>query len=551
MEKIALYCRVSTINQSKAETIDTQVNALNSVYKGRNVVQLYKEQVSGSETNRPVLNRLMEDAKKGLIDTVAVYHLDRLSRSTAFYYYLKDNFFKKYKIAFEVMGRPMTDSPDDLLRGGFDALIAEAMKLRIVKGMYDGKIRKADDKELLGCRPPYGYSLIKVNRNEKKAAEYVIEPTESRMVQNMFDIYLQESSIRQTAKKMQKLGVIGRNGKPIDVKTVAKMLRNETYIGNHYWGRTYACEAQYHIKKERKNKLSGRIVRPREEWKLIPVAPIVDKNIFDKVQKMLAKKKSEYHRETKYQFLCQGIIKCVDCGRTYFGKHKSRSQRQRCAGASHFAYICPQRYGNKLGEQHCHSREMSVRKLDKAVWDYVASLATNPEQVKESVMFLFEENKTKEDENRNVFNSLIKQRDEVKKQKSKLLDLYVDGRYSKEDLDSKLGEINSKEEILLKDIKEIETKLEQIKYNKVLDKEIQEYLVQFKEGVENYTFEERKGFVKRLVKEINIQKDGKIVINGILPPVLNMRKNQEVGSEVSGVVEDTQYLFKLPMGTRL
>ncbi len=542
MEKIALYCRVSTVNQSKAETIDTQLNALLPIYKGRNV-QIYKEQISGSEFSRPVLNKLIEDASRGLFKTVGVYHIDRLTRSTAFYYYLKENLFKKYNISLEVMGRPLTESPDDVLRGGFDALIAEATKLRIVMGMMDGKKSKAERGELLGCTPSYGYSLIKRNRDKGTQARFVIDPAEAEVVKKMFNIYLRENSIRQTGKKLQALGIIGRNGKPIGIKTVAKMLRNENYIGNHYWGRSIACEAKYHFKKERKTKLTGRKLKPREEWKLVKIPAIVDKNLFDRVQKMLKKGKSEYLKPTKYHFLCQGLIKCVECGRTYFGKRKSLSHRQNRKTGDHFAYICPQRFGSELGEKRCHSREMSVRKLDKKVWDKILEIICHPETFTESLKYSFEENIVKEEDNRRIFNGLMSQKDQLKKQKSRLLDLYVDDRYSKEDLDVKLGELNAREESLNGGIEDIEIKLEKIKYNSITNKRIKKYLIQFKAGIGNKTFEEKKAIVRDLIKEINILKDGTVIIKGIVEelPVLKMNIKQDVVAVGSGASQDTQY----------
>ena len=543
MEKIALYCRVSTVNQSKAETVDTQLNALLPIYKGRKV-QIYKEQISGSEFSRPVLNKLIEDASKGLFKTVGVYHIDRLTRSTAFYYYLKENLFKKYNISLEVMGRPLTESPDDVLRGGFDALIAEATKLRIVMGMMDGKKSKAERGELLGCKPPYGFRLIKRNREKGTQARFVIDQKEAEMVKEMFNIYLRENSIKQTARKLQAMGVIGRNGKPIDIKTVAKMLRNENYIGNHYWGMSSVCEAKYHLKKERKAKLTGRKVKPREEWKLVKVPAIVDKKIFDRVQRMLKKRKSEYLKPTKYHFLCQSIIKCVECGRTYFGKRKSLSNRQQRKTGDHFAYVCPQKFGVKLGEKRCHAREMSIRKLDGRVWGKILKIVYHPEEFTESLKYALEENAAKEEDNRKIFSGLISQKDNLKNRKSKLLDLYIDNRYSREDLDAKLAELNSEEETLNRSVEETEAKLEKIKYNNMTNERIRQYLGQFRDGIENKTFEEKKAIVRDLIKEINILKDGKVIIKGVVEelPVLKMNLKRDLVSVGSGVIQDTQYL---------
>jgi site-specific DNA recombinase len=82
MEKrIAFYCRVSTAQQEKEETIEVQQLKLKEIYQGQNVVKEYSDNgVSGGSLDRPAMNQLREDAKKDLFDVVAVYSLSRLSR---------------------------------------------------------------------------------------------------------------------------------------------------------------------------------------------------------------------------------------------------------------------------------------------------------------------------------------------------------------------------------------------------------------------------------------------------------------------------------------
>lgn len=66
------YARVSTVEQN----LDAQVDALNET--GCEII--FKEKISGTKKNRPELKRLMDHVRPG--DTVVVYKLDRLGRST-------------------------------------------------------------------------------------------------------------------------------------------------------------------------------------------------------------------------------------------------------------------------------------------------------------------------------------------------------------------------------------------------------------------------------------------------------------------------------------
>ncbi|MDD2229546.1 MAG: recombinase family protein [Candidatus Cloacimonetes bacterium] len=65
------YARVSTQDQN----LDLQRDALNKA----GVEKIFEEKMSGSVRDRPELNRLMEQLRKG--DTLAIWKLDRLGRS--------------------------------------------------------------------------------------------------------------------------------------------------------------------------------------------------------------------------------------------------------------------------------------------------------------------------------------------------------------------------------------------------------------------------------------------------------------------------------------
>ena len=54
---------------------------------------------TGGNMDRPALKRLMEDIKSGLIDTVVVYKVDRLSRSLADFAKLIE-LFDEHKVSF-------------------------------------------------------------------------------------------------------------------------------------------------------------------------------------------------------------------------------------------------------------------------------------------------------------------------------------------------------------------------------------------------------------------------------------------------------------------
>lgn len=71
------YCRISSRSQLDNNSLNLQEKEILDRYE--NAV-IYKEQISGIKSNRPVFNEILDKLKKG--DTLVTTRLDRLCRST-------------------------------------------------------------------------------------------------------------------------------------------------------------------------------------------------------------------------------------------------------------------------------------------------------------------------------------------------------------------------------------------------------------------------------------------------------------------------------------
>ena len=84
--RFGIYYRVSTNDQetdSQKVEVEKYIEELPPDEKP-SLVRVYEDKgISGSKDNRPEFLHLIEDAKSGVIDTVIVYRLDRLSRSSS------------------------------------------------------------------------------------------------------------------------------------------------------------------------------------------------------------------------------------------------------------------------------------------------------------------------------------------------------------------------------------------------------------------------------------------------------------------------------------
>ncbi len=107
-KRCAVYCRVSTDERLDQEfnSIDAQKEAGHAYVVSQRaegwipVADDYDDPgFSGGNTERPALKRLMADIEKGLIDTVVVYKIDRLTRSLADFSKMVE-VFELHKVSF-------------------------------------------------------------------------------------------------------------------------------------------------------------------------------------------------------------------------------------------------------------------------------------------------------------------------------------------------------------------------------------------------------------------------------------------------------------------
>lgn len=158
-----MYLRVSTRDQK----FDSQEKILLDFCRRRGWKKFtyYREKASGSGVPRTVLNRLMEDARSGKIDVVAVYKLDRFGRSLIHLLQLVKELSTR-KIGFVTATQPIDTTAEnpmaELLLSIF-GFLGEQEGDRIRERTADG-LAAARRKGRIGGRPR--------NNNENIAAAF-------------------------------------------------------------------------------------------------------------------------------------------------------------------------------------------------------------------------------------------------------------------------------------------------------------------------------------------------------------------------------------------
>lgn len=138
-------------------------------------------------------------------------------------------------------------------------------------------------------------------------------------------------------------------------KTIKQILTNEAYIGTTIQNRR--SRINYKNRKLRPN--------PKEQWQIVENThePIVDRNVFDKVQKMIIVQR--YNRnEKKNIVLLDGLLFCYECGHKIGIKDKSKG---------YYYMVCNQ-YRRYPKLKICTAHGFSYQKLEEIVLKYMREL---------------------------------------------------------------------------------------------------------------------------------------------------------------------------------
>ena len=225
-KKVALYVRVSTEGQAEeGYSIDAQKKMLegwcNS--KGFSSFEFYVDPgYSGSNIDRPALTALIRDIEDGKISHVAVYKLDRLSRSQKDTLFLIEDVLNKNRVDFVSLTENMdTSTPIGRAMLGiisaFAQLERENIKIRTRMGMRE---RVKGGLWMGGGKIPFGYDYdpikgILVPNEDAETVRRIYDMFISGYSPNSIAIELglkYEKLVVQILKRKTNIGVIQYKG---------------------------------------------------------------------------------------------------------------------------------------------------------------------------------------------------------------------------------------------------------------------------------------------------------------------------------------------------
>lgn len=124
---------------------------------------------------------------------------------------------------------------------------------------------------------------------------FVADPKTAPIVQKIFDMYANGSTISQITNYLNEQGIRTTRGKPFTKNSLTALLKNEKYIGLYIYKDLVRIEGG--------------------------IPALVDKATFDRVQEMLKiNRRAPSHTWTRFEYLLTDKLFCGYCGSPMVGE---------------------------------------------------------------------------------------------------------------------------------------------------------------------------------------------------------------------------------------
>src|SRR5258708_6036793 len=275
-----IYARVSTAEQKNGFSLEVQIADGRAYAENHQyiVVEVFQEIYTGESLDRPALDALRDYIKMHKVDIVIVSDVDRWARKMVFQQLLDEEFRRK-GLRIEYIRGQYEDSAEGELQKQVKGAFSEYEKAKILLRSRDGKRGKALHGYVnVSSRPPYGYAmksephkeLLVIDEEEKKTVLLVYtlftigDPTIPRATRGKKED--QRWSLREIALYLTKLGLPTRGDKHAHYckkqgfgvwtsAMIRNILRNETYVGRWYYGKTHMVSDGKEATREQKPKI--------------------------------------------------------------------------------------------------------------------------------------------------------------------------------------------------------------------------------------------------------------------------------------------------------
>ncbi|MCD4761755.1 recombinase family protein [bacterium] len=525
MKRAVYYARVSTSSQEERGTIESQKNELIKQINndGNTLVEEYIDNGwSGGRLDRPALDKLRNDLKTDLFDVVYFLDSDRIARDINYQRIIISELLKCNKEIY-IKGKNYIHNPENKLTLTVLGAANEFEKAKITERMMRGRKEKARRGAIVDNGCPFGYTHIK--KTETKDGYLVINEEKADVVRFIFNSYAKtDISLNGLCKLLEKRGHKTATGKNYWKSEVIKcMLVNTSYYGSHIFNKTYKVEPRYknsNSQYAKSIKTTARL-KDKSEWIEILVPKIINKKIFDIVQKKL-KQNSKLKRNNKNRYLLSGLIRCGCCNHTYSGVNWKGVNFYKC---------------NYRDKRYNHIKEAELMNCNNSavkgeVIEHIIDKTIREKIIRPTILtkYINYTNGKKETNTKRHFaevNKLDSRLSSLKEQGKRILDLYAENNISKDDYIIKANEIKQKIIDAEKSRNEIMYSINTSKEKKELKVNIKTFCKEARWAYDKLDNKIKSQVIKKIIDEIIIYKNNgknKLLIRGVIPVKANKNK---------------------------
>lgn len=390
-----MLARVSSKKQERGASLEAQVEAIKGYCNKNNLMiieptpKAFVFAESSTRGGRKKFNEMIDFIEKQKHKTAIVVHtLDRLQRGFGECEKIKE-LLKADKIEVHFIQETLIldkfSSEDDFTRYDFGILSAKLYLTSMNKNVKRSQKYNREAGLWQGLAP-IGYLNAK---DERRRATLILDPDRAPIIKQIFEEYASGvHSLKSVWLSATEKGLLSKepnyNPKSKNYGKICPISKNKVYdilTNPFYYGVMYVADEEIDEKTKKPIKTFYKLVNHVYE-------PLISKELFDKVQKVLKnRKKEKFCKEQKYAgipFVFRGLITCK-CGCAITPEHHKKGNKEyiylRC---SHQKGTCNQKLVNENN---------ILEQLDREIFHQIRISPTMHELLKQSITASLEDEK--------------------------------------------------------------------------------------------------------------------------------------------------------------
>lgn len=398
---IAIYSRKSKFT-GRGESVENQVGLCREyirIHYGEEAekrVSVYEDEgFSGKTLERPRFRMMMEAAKRGELEAVVVYRLDRISRNIGDFAGLIEKLGAMGISFVSIREQFDTESPMGRAMMYIASVFSQLERETIAERIRDNMIELSKTGRWLGGAVPTGYCSKEIAERQKDGRLrkfFCLEtiPAQAELVRSIFEKFVETGTVSGTLRWLEEKGIVSKNGKIFSRHTLCGILENPVYACADEDVREYFREKGAEIfasgrefdgnygliayNRTRQIRGRGHETRQMTEW-VVAIGGhkgLVRGKDWVKAQRLLEKNRSGKRSHQKHHTaLLGGLLFCAQCGASM----RPKLMRGMVGNKRKFVYQCT----GKEKKNGCSMKNADGNLLDESLLDILGNFPRDEE----------------------------------------------------------------------------------------------------------------------------------------------------------------------------